>query len=59
VSDEHDDPSGNTEAFQAFVRQVASGDPELAGTRSRLGIVIAATTAAIIVIALIVFVLYR
>lgn len=56
VSDEQNDPSGNTAAFQAFVRDAVSGDPELKGARSKLGIMIGVATAAIIVIGLIVLV---
>ena len=56
VSDEQNDPSANTAAFQAFVREVASGDPELKGSRSKLGILIGIAAAVIIVVAVIIFI---
>jgi hypothetical protein len=54
VSEEQNDPSANTAAFQAFVREAASGDPELTGSRSKIGIIIAAAAAVVIVVGLIV-----
>ncbi len=55
MSDEQNDPSGNTAAFQAFVRGGAAGEPELIGGRGRgssRGIVLAVAAVAIIVVGL-------
>jgi hypothetical protein len=55
VSDKQNDPSANTAAFQAFVREAASGDPELPRSgRSKLGIIIGVIAAVVIVAAVIV-----
>ena len=59
MPDDQNDPSANTAAFQAFVREVASGDPELSGSRTKLGIVIGIVAAAIIIVAVVVFLLAR
>lgn len=56
VSDEQNDQSADTAAFQAFVREAASGDPELTGSRSKLGIVIGAVAAVIVIVGVIVYV---
>ncbi len=54
VSDEQNDPSANTAAFQAFARNTVSGDPELTGSRSKIGIIIAAAAAVVIVLAVVI-----
>jgi hypothetical protein len=59
VSEEQNDPSANTAAFQAFVRSAASGDPELTGGRSKIGVIIAAAAAVVVVVGLIVVVATR
>jgi hypothetical protein len=59
VPDDQNDPSANTAAFQAFVREAVSGDPELPGSRSKLGVVIGAAAALIIVVAVVVFLVAR
>jgi hypothetical protein len=58
MANEQNDPSGNTEAFQAFVRKAATGETE-AGKRSPVGITISAIAAIIIVAAVIWYVAVR
>jgi len=55
MSDEHIDPSGNTEAFQAFARRTGMVEQEVAGGRSKSPIIIGGVVALVVVIALIWF----
>lgn len=54
MSNDQIDPSGNTEAFQAFAGRISSGETDVvAGKRSLLGIAVSAIAAVIIVAAVI------
>ncbi len=53
MSDENIDPSGNTEAFQAFARRTGFGEPEKAAGVSKIGVTVGAIATVIIVVAVI------
>jgi hypothetical protein len=60
MSDEqHFDPSGNTEAFQAFARRTAEADPKAGRTVNKLAVVIGAIATVIIAAAVVWYVAVR